>query len=167
MNLSEIPQGEMVVLDANIVIYSVRNVSRQCRQIFRRCAEQDLSCIMSSQQIAEVMHRLMIAEALDNKWISGSNPARKLSEKPDRIKALHRYDQALRDLFGIGIILQPALREDFMLALSIQRQFGLMTNDALLVACAQRIRCRSIASSDKRLRSVRDIVVYEPDDLEV
>lgn len=167
MNLSQIPQGELVVLDANKVIYAVHEVSSQCQQIFRRSAEHDISCIMPSQQFAEVMHRLMIAEAIDNNWISGSNPARKLSEKPERIKALHRYEQALKDLLAIGIILQPVVREDFILALSLQRQFGLMSNDSLLVACAQRMRCQSIASSDKRLREVRDIVVYEPDDLKI
>lgn len=122
---------------------------------------------MTSQQFAETTHRLMIAEAIDNNWISGPNPARKLAEKPGRVRILHRYEQALRDLLAIGVVFQPIVKEDFMVAFSIQREFGLMTNDSLLIACARRLRCRAIASSDRRFKDVKDIVVYEPDDLRV
>lgn len=84
MNLSQIPKGEVVVIDANIVLYAIRKASGQCEQILRRCAEQDISCVMTSQQFTETLHRLMIAEAIDNNWITGPNPAKRLSEKPDR-----------------------------------------------------------------------------------
>lgn len=166
MNLRQIPKGEVVLLDANIVIYASRGASEQCDQLLRRCAEREISCLIPSTQFAEVMHRLMVAEARDNGWITGPNPAKQLTERPDRIRALYRYEQAMRNLLGIGVVLEPTQREDFITAMSVQRQTGLMTNDALLVACTERMRIQAIASADQRLSSVRGVMLYSPDDLE-
>ena len=166
MNLRQIPKNEIVLLDANIPLYSLRGISPQCEQLLRRCAERDVSCIIPSTQFGEVMHRLMIAEARDNGWITGSNPAKQLAEKPDRIRSLYRYEQAMRSLLGLGVVLEPVVREDFLTAMSLQHQNGFMTNDALLVACAQRLRLQAIASADKSMASARGVLLYSPDDLQ-
>jgi predicted nucleic acid-binding protein len=165
MNIRQIPKGEVVLLDANVLIYASRGVSEQCDQLLSRCAEREISCIISSTQFAEVMHRLMLAEARDNGWISGSNPARQLSERPERIRSLYRYEQAMRSLLGLGVVLEPVAREDFLTAMAVQRQTGLMTNDAILIACAERLRVQAIASADQQLSNVRGIILYSPDDI--
>jgi len=166
MNLKQIPKSEVVLLDANIVLYVSRGVSVQCEQLLRRCVEREVSCIIPSVQFGEVMHRLMIAEARDNGWISGPNPAKQLSEKPDRVRSLYRYEQAMRSLLGMGVALEPVVREDFLTAISLQRQNGFMTNDALLIACAERLRVQAIASADKDLGSARGVILYSPDDIQ-
>ena len=107
----------------------------------------------------------MIAEARDNGWVSGSNPAKQLSEHPDRIRALYRYEQAMRSLLGLGVALEPVSREDLLTAMAMQRQNGLMTNDAILIACAERLRIQAIASADQQLANVRGIILYSPDDI--
>ncbi len=165
MNLSEIPEGEVVLLDANVVIYAVMNVSGQCRELLRRCATEELQGVIGSQQLAEVVHRLMLAEARENGWIAGSNPARQLAGQPERIRRLTRYEEAVKGFMVAGIRLDPVLREDFLQALSIQQQAGLMTNDALMAAVADRLRIVTVASADKSLKSVGRLKVYEPDDL--
>ncbi len=47
----------------------------------------------------------------------------------------------------------------------IQREFGLMTNDALFIAVAERLRVKSIASADKGLSKVSGFLIYSPDDV--
>jgi len=54
---------------------------------------------------------------------------------------------------------------DIVEAMSIQREFGLLTNDSLLVAVARRINCESIASADKLFAGLRGLTVYEPSDI--
>jgi len=166
MNLKQIPKGEVVLLDANIVLLVLRGASVQCEQLLRRCVEREVSCIIPSVQFGEVMHRLMIAEARDNGWISGPNLARQLSDKPDRIRSLYRYEQAMRSLLGMGVALEPVGREDYLTAISLQRQNGFTTNDALMIACAERLRVQAIASADRNLASARGIILYSPDDAE-
>jgi len=165
MNLNKIAAHEMVLLDANIFIYALQQQSRQCMQLLRRCAEDQVIGYIADNILAEVMHILMIAEARDNNWITGANPARQLSEQPKRVMALLRYEGLLRDLLSMGLHLESLQREDFITALAVQRHSGLLTNDALLVALAMRLRIKSIASADQALSRVPGILLYSPDDL--
>jgi predicted nucleic acid-binding protein len=164
MTLQAIPSQELVLLDANIVLYALSGASEQCRTLLRRCAENDVRGIVTTHILAEIQHRLMLAEAMENDWIAGKNPARQLAATPERIRRLSRYEEATRDLLTIGLHIEPMQREDVLESLSLQRLHGLMTNDALLAAVARRLRA-GIASADKGLSAVRAISVYRPGDL--
>jgi predicted nucleic acid-binding protein len=166
MNLSLIKKGETVLIDANIFIYAIQQESEQCKKLLVKCAEDEITGILPAHILAEVMHILMMAEARDNGWITGPNPAKQLTEKPDRVKALFRYETLMRDLLAINLNIVSLEQGDFLAAMRIQRETGLMTNDALLVAIADRLRVQSIASADKRLHSTRGKIVYVPDDIE-
>lgn len=165
MNLNKIAAHERVLLDANVFIYALQQQSRQCMQLLRRCAEDQVIGYIADNILAEVMHILMIAEARDNNWITSANPARQLSEQPKRVMALLRYEGLLSDLLSMGLRLESLQREDFITALAVQRHSGLLTNDALLVALAMRLRIKSIASADQAFSRVPGILLYVPDDL--
>ncbi|NIQ12029.1 type II toxin-antitoxin system VapC family toxin [candidate division KSB1 bacterium] len=72
----------------------------------------------------------------------------------------------MREMFAIGFLLEPLQQEDFITAMSAQRRFGLLTNDALSVAIAQRLRAKAFASADKVFTGVQGLMVYAPGDLE-
>ena len=81
------------------------------------------------------------------------------------MKSLNRYESLIRDLLAIGLQLEPLQREDFITALTLQRQYGLLTNDALFLAIATRLRVTSIVSADSVFKNVQGIFHYSPDDL--
>jgi predicted nucleic acid-binding protein len=167
MNLNDIKTGSNVVIDANVFIYALQKSSPQCERLLDRCIDEEIYGIVSLHVLAEVMHRMMIAEARDNNWITGSNPTKRLSEQPDRIRELVRYENKIRDLLAMGLQMEPVIQEDFISAMIVQRQEGLMTNDALLVAVCQRLRVESIASADNKFSKVRGISLFSPDDIEL
>jgi predicted nucleic acid-binding protein len=107
----------------------------------------------------------MIAEARDNNWITGANPARQLSEQPERVKMLTRYEQAIKSLLATGIRVEPVVKEDITAMMRVQHESGLLTNDALLIAVAERVRVQAIASADKTFSRVSGITLYSPNDL--
>ena len=164
MNLNDIRKSEIVLLDANIFIYGTLEKSQQCRKLLRRCAERDVIGVAGTQQLAEIMHRLMMIEARENEWLTGGNPVRSLSERPERVRSLGRYAEAVKGFLAVGFRFEPLIKEDFPIALLLQRQHGLLTNDALLLALADRLRIQSIASTGKSFAAVREIILYEPDD---
>ncbi len=166
MNINDIPSGEATIIDANIVLYATQQASQQCKRLLLRCADDDVKGILPTHILAEIMHQLMIAEARDNGWIKGPNPARQLAEKPELVKKLNRYEDLMREMFAIGFLLEPLQQEDFITAMSAQRRFGLLTNDALSVAIAQRLRAKAFASADKVFTGVQGLMVYAPGDLE-
>jgi predicted nucleic acid-binding protein len=165
MNLDQIVEGDAVIIDANIVLYAIQEASGQCKRLLTRCATEEVRGILPVHVLAEVMHRLMLAEAQDYQWIKGQNPARRLAALPERVKSLSRYESLVRDLLGIGLLLEPMHREDIQAALAISRQAGLLTNDALLVAVGQRLRVLAVASADRQFERVQNVILYSPDDL--
>ncbi len=166
MNILKIPQREAFLLDANVILYAIERSSNQCERLMERCARREVSGILSTHILAEVMHRLMVAEAKDAGWLTGSNPARQLASQPNRIKTLNRYEETVRDLLTVGLVLESPIREDFITAMELQRRFGLMTNDALLLALGTRLRITSIASADQIFKEIPGFLYYAPDDLE-
>ncbi len=156
----------MVVIDANIILYAVQQASQQCKRLLLRYADDDVRGLLPTHILAEVVHRLMIAEARDNGWVKGPNPARQLAAKPDLVKRLFRYEELVQDILTIGFQIEPVREEDFLDAMMMQRRFGLLTDDALSVAITRRLGVKVFASADKALTQVQGLHVYAPDDLE-
>ncbi len=165
MNLLQIPSEQLVLIDANIFVYANQQSSVQCVKLIERCANKEVYGVITTHILAEVMHVLMLAEARDLGLITGGNPVKQLNEKPQKVKTLNRYESLIRDLLTVGLQLEPLQREDFITAISIQRQYGLLTNDALFMAVAARLRINAIASADSVFQNVQGILHYSPDDL--
>lgn len=165
MNLNEIRKSEIVLIDANILLYGILYKSDQCVGFLRRCAEGEIIGVVGLQQLAEVMHRLIMVEARENEWTSSGNPVKALSERPDRVRALSRYADAVKGLLASGFRFETLMKEDFISALALQRQYGFLTNDALLLSVSERLRIKSIASADKIFAQVSGIILYSPNDI--
>ena len=165
MNLLQIPQQQPVIIDANIFVYAAQRSSLQCIKLLEKCANDELFGIIPTHILAELMHVLMLAEARDLGLIKGSNPAKQLSENPNKIKALNRYESLIRDLLSIGLKLESLEREDFLTAMSLQRQYGLLTNDALFIAVAARLRITTVVSADSGFKNIQGVLLYSPDDI--
>ncbi len=165
MKLDEIIAGETVVVDANIVLYASQQKSEQSIAFLHRCVTEELHGVVPTHILAEVMHVLMLLEAKENGWITGSNPARQLSENPQRVAALRRYEMKTKDLLNLGLIIEPVLQKDFIMAMKVQNRLGLLTNDALLVAVARRLQIRSLATADHAFARIPGMQIFSPEDV--
>ena len=165
MNLGQIGDGELVVIDANILVYANQQKSRQCAQLLKRCARSEVNGVVPMPMVAELMHTLMLVEARENGWVDQNSPARTLSEKPEFVQRLTNYEKQMHQFIGIGLRLESIVTIDLIESMSIQREFGLLTNDSLLVAVARRLSCDSVASADKAYGQLKGFMVYAPDDL--
>jgi predicted nucleic acid-binding protein len=165
MTLAQIPDEEWVVIDTNILIYANQGQSPDCIEFLRRCASGVLQGIVPLPMVAELVHALMLIEARENKWIGRQNPSRALAARPDLVRRLIRYETQVREFFGMGLRIEPALAADIIDAMRIQREAGLLTNDALLLAVARRLNCSAIASADKTIASAPGFTIYSPSDV--
>jgi len=165
MNLLQIPQQQPVIIDTNIFVYAAQRSSLQCIKLLEKCANEELFGIIPTHILAELTHVLMLAEAKDLGLIKDSNPAKQLSEDSNKIKSLNRYESLIRDLLSIGLRLESLQREDFITAVSLQRQHGLLTNDALFLAIATRLRVAAVVSADFNFKNIPRIINYSPDDV--
>ena len=163
--LSSIPAGTWVTIDANILVYANQRRSPECIGLLERCASGELQGVVPSPMVAELVHSLMLIEARENNWIERANPARALSERPDLVRRLTRYEARMREFFGIGLRVEPVGTVDFLEAMRIQKEAGLLANDALLLAVARRLNCDAVASADKAIARAPGFAVHAPADI--
>jgi predicted nucleic acid-binding protein len=78
MQLEDIPNGEQIFVDANILLYHFSGISSACRTFLRRCESKQVKAFTGVHILLEVAHRLMILEAMHKGLISGGQLARKL-----------------------------------------------------------------------------------------
>lgn len=164
MKLPDVISNSRVFVDANIILYAFQQRSPQCRDFLARCESGSIEGTISTVVLAEVAHRRMTLEA-QAKGVTGANPTRTLSSQPELVRQLSVYAQDVRDLLDGGLVVEPVKPEDFLVALDIQEQYGLLTNDALNLAVARRLNIEQIASADQSFSRVQGVIVYQPGDL--
>jgi len=166
MNLPEIPDGEQVFVDANIIIYASRGASKQCCDFLARAGRREIGAVCSISVLAEVCHRLMMLEARERGLIPSANPAKSLAQHPQIIRRLEQYAARMRELIHGVMAVQPVTGEDLLLALELQQMHGLLTNDSLNLASAKRAAIRAFATADKAFDKIPGMICYQPDDLD-
>ena len=165
MNLTTIEPSDNLILDANILLYAIQRKSIQCVELIDRIAAGEINCFASTHILAEVLHVLMLEEARNSGSLTGGNPARKLSENPGIVRSLYQYEFVFEDLLNIGLNIVEVTKSDLLDSLNIQRQYGLLTNDSLIIAVAKRLGITKLVSADNSFTRVRNIKLYSPDDL--
>jgi len=165
MNLDEVPQGERIYIDANILIYHFSRVSMACRSFLARCESKQLEAFTGTHVLLEVAHRLMVLEALHKELISGGQPARKLKEKPEVIKGLSDYNLAVRQIPRMGVRVKALTPNIVKESETVRLQYGLLTNDSVSVAMMRKLRLTVIATHDSDLLRIADLRAYRPQDI--
>lgn len=166
MSLDDIPAGSLCVIDTNVLLYAEQGVSGQAQRLLRRCSTGQLTGVLPQTVWQELTHKLMLAEAAMKHGISGRNPAARLADKPDNVRALGLYQTKVRALLDLGLRFEPCEQDDLIpRAFELQTRYGLLTNDAVVLAVAIRLEADCLVSSDKGFQSIRELAVFSPDDL--
>ena len=85
MRLEDVPEGERIFVDANILIYHFSRVSSECRSFLARCESGQVEAYTGVHILLEVAHRLMILS--DFERIPGMITYQ-LEDIPQRLEAL-------------------------------------------------------------------------------
>ena len=103
MQLEDVPDGEQIFVDANILIYHFSGISSTCRTFLQRCESKQVEAFTGAHILLEVAHRLMMLEALHKGLITGGQLARRLKEQPEIVKSLREYNRSIRQVPRLGI----------------------------------------------------------------
>ncbi len=154
------------MVDTNVLLYAEQGVSSQAQRLIRRCASGELKGVLPQTVWQELTHKLMLAEAMMRGLTSGGNPAAKLAAKPDAIRGLTLYRAKVQSLLELGFGFEPCQLGDLTdRVFGLQQKYGLLTNDAMVLAVALRLKANALVSSDKAFRDIKEPDVYAPTDL--
>ncbi len=163
--LRDIPDGAEVFIDANIFVYHFTGVSADCSRFLRRCEQGEVTGRTGVHVLLEVLHRLMMVEAVVTGLVSPGDVARKLREHPDVVKELLQSEEQTEAVWRMGVGIIP-LDEDILAASRpFRSSYGLTVNDSVTAALARREGIEAIATSDQDFQRVRGFRIYGPGDL--
>ena len=163
MNLDCIPGGSLCVIDTNVLLYAEQGVSFQAQRLLRRSEAREALGGMPQPVWQELMHKLMLAEALMLGHLSGGNPARQLAGKPEVIKQLTVYKEKMKSLVVLGMGFEPCTKSDLTdKAGAIQARYGLLTHDSVILAIALRLEADVLVSADKQFQAIKEMRVCAP-----
>ncbi len=166
MTLRDINPGTEVFIDSNIFIYHFTGVSNECSEFLSRCEDGEIIGITSVNVLLEVLHRLMMIEAVNKKLVKPPNILKKLRSKPEKIRELNEYFMNTLKIKEFGVIIKPIDFEVILLSQSIRAGYGLMVNDSVIIANMKKEGIVSLASNDKEFQRIEGISLYSPSDID-
>ncbi len=165
MNFLDLPEGELVFIDANVFVYAFAadpTLGPPCRDLVERIGRKELEAYLSTSVFSEIAHRLMTLEACVAFGWPYAGIAQRLRRHPGEIVKLQRFRQALDEIIGIGVQVIPITQQHVLLAADLSLQHGLLSGDAMIAAVMHYHRLTSLASNDSDFERVPGIVRYAP-----
>jgi predicted nucleic acid-binding protein len=166
MILADLRDGDRVFIDANIFLYHFGGRSPQCKAFLERCARRELSGYTSTALLAEVLHRLMIAEAVAEGLVTARTAVRKLGETPEFVKQLTQYQEDINKILQMNLTILDLTLEIMRKSAEVRKEEGLLTNDSFVVACMREQGLIKLATANGDFDRVGGIEVHKPTDLE-
>lgn len=163
-SLKSIPNDSDVLLDANIIIYAFARKSSECLDLLRRCANEEVVGITTLEVVNEATHKLMLAEALEKGFITKDN-ASQLKKQRTKIPLLTKYWTLISNIFQMNLLVLESDKQRLYRAHNIRSQYGLLTNDSLIVAAAMEYGIKLLATNDLDMGSIPMISIFKPSDI--
>ena len=165
MKLSEVRAGEKVFIDSKVFIYHFTGVSEESTLFLRRCEEEELTGLTGINIVIEVLHRLMMIEAVTKELVQPGDVAKKLRNKPEIVKQLKEYETNTLSIMDMGIEVLSLSVETIKASLQFRRESRLFISDSLTVAMMDMENIINLATLDKDFTRIEEINVYSPDDI--
>ena len=168
MTLSKIPSATEIFIDANIFVYHFSGPTElmpACSAFLRRIEDRDLGGFTSLIVVAEVLHRLMVIEAVETLQVEARQVVRYLKEHPTEVRKLTAHLVVPERIQAVGVhILAPSL-DDLLGSREEKLAFGFLTNDAINLAVMKRHHLAHIATNDPDFERVKSLKVWRPSPL--
>lgn len=165
MRFEELPDGSQVFIDANIFIYHFSGVSNECTSFLERCEREEIFGFTTTNILLEVMHCLMMLEAVIGGFVTLGSVAKKLKSRPEIVRQLHIYAEQIEKIPAMNINIVPVTEELCLKALPWQQKYGLMTNDSILLVACQEYNCWNLASNDQVFERIEALTLWKPSDI--
>ncbi len=165
MTFDALISGDSVFIDANIFIYHFNGISSECKHVLSRCSSKDIVGYSSTFILAEVLHRLMIGEAIRKKYIRAKNPVKQLKKHPEIIKKLSEYNADVATIQEMNITILECTQHSVKTSEAIRSSEGLLTNDSLILAAMKQAHLSKLATNDNDFDRIARLDIYKPTDV--
>jgi predicted nucleic acid-binding protein len=167
MKLDSLKEKTMVFIDANIFIYHFTGVSEESSFFLSQCEAGRCTGITSANVILEVLHRLMMVEAVHKGLIHPPNLITKLTKHPEIIKQLHDYFTNTQKIEQMGIQIKPVSAETILKSQNNRIRYGLMVCDSIIITIMEEEGISFLATKDQDFNAVMGVTILSPQDIDL
>ena len=165
MIFADIPDGASVFLDANTYVYHFAPdpiYKTPCTQLIDRIEQGLVHGFTSTHVLTEIAHRLMSLEAMDVFGWPIAGIAARLRRHPSEVQRLATYRNSVQIILSSRVNILTIPPQLAAVATSLSQQWGLLSNDALIVAVMQAHGVVNLASNDGDFDRVAGLVRFSP-----
>lgn len=165
MTFADLSAGDAIFLDSNILTYHFQPHplwGSQCSDLLQRIENREIAGFTSTHVLSEVSHRLMTIQASVTLGWSFGGIGNRLRSHPNEVRKLSAFRRAIEDMTRSNIqilLITPSLLVD---AVAICQQFGLLTNDGLVLAVMQANGITKVASNDADFDRAPGVIRFSP-----
>ena len=160
--LEGIPSGRRVFVDSNIFIYHFLDLSDRCTVFLERISAHQLRGFTSTVVMAEVLHKLMIAEVAENYKLNRREVNQFIKRCPSVISELERCEAAIQQIPEFNIEILPLMSGIDIESRNIRHDHNLMTNDSINLFLMKLAALEDIATNDSDFDRIPWIRVWKP-----
>ncbi|MCK4735317.1 MAG: PIN domain-containing protein [Methanophagales archaeon] len=164
--LDKIESGTRVFIDANIFLYETFDhwrYGRLCKNFLDDVNKGKCRGITTVLVCNEIFHRVMLAEVVEKYEIEPKSAVRHLKKNWGIITELRKTWDVMLNIRQIeNLKILEVTEEDFEVALSYSKKYGLLSNDAIHVATMTQHGITNIATNDPDFERVEGLTVWKP-----
>jgi predicted nucleic acid-binding protein len=160
--LEEIPARSRVFIDSNIFIYHFLDLSEDCTNLLERAEHREIRACTTTVVLGEVLHKLMLSEAVEKFRIKPYQAVRYLKEHPEVVSSLEKCEIAVEEIPEFNIEILTIEDDAIFESRSLREQYGLMTNDSLNLYAMKTRGLKIIASNDRDFERIKGIEIWKP-----
>lgn len=160
--LDDIPVGCKIFIDSNIFIYHFLGRSEPCTVLLERAEDQEVQAFTSIIVMTEVLHKLMIAEAVEKFSIKSYRVLKFLKDHPDAISSLTKCEELIEEIPNFNIEVLTVGKEAIFESRAFRERHGLLTNDSLNLYAMKINGLKDMATNDHDFETVDWINVWKP-----
>jgi predicted nucleic acid-binding protein len=140
--LSDLPEGASCFVDANIICYHIIEtplLSDECARFIKRIEHGTVRAATSAAVVAEAIHKVMLAEAIQQHRLDHRGLAHRLQRQRDLIAGLSEHRKVPKLIKALFLHVEPVTLDTLDRAVNISTQYRLLTNDAVTIAIMEKL----------------------------
>jgi predicted nucleic acid-binding protein len=158
--------GTRAIFDSNIFVYWVTDHPRfadDCETAIRRVEDGELQGVIPATVLNELLHRLIIAEAVGKELVSSPQEAvAQIKRNPDIISQLSVAWELHQDLIKMPFELVDEAKGLTDLTYYFSKELKLMAKDAAITASAHAYNIKDIISNDRDFERIPWLTCWRP-----
>jgi predicted nucleic acid-binding protein len=161
----DLPDGNRCFVDANILYYHFIDtppLSDPCTTFLERAASGNIQVYTSLRNLSDAVRKVMLTEAATMFGRNRAGLVNWLQRNQHRITELSFFRHATASLSKMVLPLLPADAALIEEGANVSAQFGLLTNDALIVALMRRQGLTNLVTNDDDFDAIPGLTIWKP-----